>query len=267
MEISAYLDRIGHRGSPARGTGVLAALHRAHLEAVPFENLDIILGRFILLSSTALYEKIVRRRRGGFCFELNGLFGELLRVLGYPVTLLAARVFEGSVPGEDLAHALLLVEDGGRWIADVGFGDSFLAPLRLERGREETQQGSRYRLAGEGSAWVLERMRPGAAWEPQYAFALTPRRLSDFDAMCRHLSTSPESHFTQKSICSRATSEGRVTLSGNRLIVTAQGRREERVLLGDEELRSVLRSEFGITLGPEASLRRLLEPGPPARRD
>src|SRR5439155_2857102 len=129
--VTDYLARIG-----ARPDDDLATLVDRHYRTVPFESLSIHLGEPIDLRPEALFDKIVRRRRGGFCYELNGLFGWLLAELGFPVTILSARVFRAGQPGPDFEHVLLLVDAEERLIADVGFGDSFLEPLSLELGGE-----------------------------------------------------------------------------------------------------------------------------------
>ncbi|MBE7379973.1 MAG: arylamine N-acetyltransferase [Leptolyngbya sp. SIO1E4] len=247
MEVRAYLERIGYGESQAPTIETLRQLHRAHLLAVPFENLDIPLGSPIVLSLPALYDKIVCRGRGGFCYELNGLFGWLLEQLGFPVTLLSARVFNGRQPGPEFDHLLLLIETEAGWIADVGFGDSFLEPLGLTQA-ETMQQGRTYRLVGPDTAKVLQR-RSATEWEPQYVFSLTPRRLADFNTLCHHQQTASTSAFTQKAVCSRATQQGRITLSNNRLIVTTAGQREEHAIATEAEYQTLLRQHFGISLG------------------
>jgi N-hydroxyarylamine O-acetyltransferase len=249
VETDAYLARIGYDGPRDPTAETLRQLHRAHMLAVPFENLDIHLGRPIELSLPAFYDKIVRHRRGGFCYELNGLFAWLLERLGFKVVLHSARVYDGGRPGPEFDHLVLLIETGDRLIADVGFGDSFLDPLRLDSCAEVLQHGSAYRLQQRpDSDRVLER-RKESAWEPQYVFSLTPRTLAEFSAMCRFQQTSPESHFTRNVICSLATADGRVTLTNRRLIVTTGGRREERPVVNEEEYRRLLTSHFDIDLG------------------
>ena len=261
MEIDAYLKRIGYSGSLDPDIETLRQLHRAHLLAVPFENLDIPLGQPIVLSLPLFYDKIVRRRRGGFCYELNGLFAWLLEELGFVVTLLSARVFDGDQPGPEFDHLVLLIEMEVRLIADVGFGDSFLEPLRLGTREEQMQQDSAYRLTESGSSVVLQRRRPGFDWEPQYIFSMTPRRLEEFSEMCRHQQTSPDSIFTKKALCSLATLDGRVTLSNGHLITTARGRRDEREVTDQEEYRSLLETRFGIDLGEGVRIDTLMAPG------
>ena len=259
MDSGAYLDRIGYRGALEPTASVLTSLHRAHLLSIPFENLDIPLGREIELSLASFYDKIIRRRRGGFCYELDGLFGWLLGQLGFRVALLSGRVYTGDRPGPEFDHMVLLITMKERMIADVGFGDSFMDPIALGPG-EHVQGGVTYRLTGSATVRVLERRRQGGQWEPQYDFSLTPRRLEEYAPMCRHQQTSPDSVFTRKSVCSLATPDGRITLSNGRLIVTSGDQRQEGGIEGAEEYRALLRTRFGIELGSDADVSRLMDP-------
>jgi N-hydroxyarylamine O-acetyltransferase len=258
MDLEAYLQRIGYHGAREATVDTLVQLHRAHMVSVPFENLDIPLGRPIVLSLPALFEKVVRRRRGGFCYELNALFAWCLQALGFRVEMLSARVFNGEGFGPELDHMLLLVGGGERAIADVGFGDSFLEPIPLGQD-EQAQHGRSYRLVEQGEDWVLQQRIPGSDWLPQYAFSLLPRELEDFHSMCHYQQTSPASGFTRKSVCSLATRGGRVTLSNGRLIVTCEGHREERTIASAAEYLALLREHFGIDLGHEPDPERLMQ--------
>jgi N-hydroxyarylamine O-acetyltransferase len=279
MDVAAYLKRINYHGPLDPTAETLRALHLAHLLAVPFENLDIHLGRPIALDEARFFDKIVARRRGGFCYELNGLFGALLRELGFDVTLLSARVAAGDGNfGPEFDHLVLLVQLEARWLApqfstgisnetaglapqfsigisnetaglaDVGFGDSFREPLRLDEAGEQRQALGAYRLFRDGAAWTMREMDGGGRIVGGYRFTLQPRRLADFAGMCHYHQTSPESHFTRKRICSLATLEGRITLSDNQLIVTANGERREQELSGPDEYAAALREYFGIEL-------------------
>ena len=249
MDLTAYLNRIGYHGPLTPTAETLRALHRAHLLAVPFENLDIHLGRPIVMDEARFFDKIVRRRRGGFCYELNGLFAALLRELGFGVTLLSARVAAGDGGfGPEFDHLVLLVQLEERWLADVGFGESFRDPLRLDEAGEQRQEWGVYQMTHDGVEWrMLEKNGEGQMVDG-YQFTLQPRRLADFAEMCRYQQTSPESHFTQKRICSLAAPEGRVSLSDMRLIITANGERQERELSGSAEYAAKLREYFGIEL-------------------
>ena len=262
MDVQRYLDRIAYTGSTAPTADTLRALHYAHLVAVPFENLDIAAGRKIILDEDALIRKIVEHRRGGFCYELNGAFAALLRALGFQVTLLSARVGRsaGGVgrgkggEGPEFDHLALRVDLekpslAQSWLADVGFGESFLHPLFLEAGREQVDPVGTFRLTQIqiDDRLQFDKLETGGRWKRQYSFSLVPRKLEDFAGMCHYHQTSPESHFTQNTVCSRATPDGRITLSGMKWIVTRNGHREERELADEEERKTVLRQYFGIT--------------------
>ncbi len=249
MDTSAYLARIGYTGSTTPDEATLRALHRAHMLRVPFENLDIGRGMPIVLDPERLYDKIVTRRRGGFCYELNGLFAELLREVGYEVSLHSARVFSNGQPGPEFDHLVLRVRGGALaepFLADVGFGASHLEPLRLVPDRVQADPAGEYRLVRAGSDWQMHERDAAGAWQPQHAFTLAPRELADFAEMCRYHQTSPDSHFTQKRVCSRATPEGRISLSDKRLIVTRHGQREERTLDDEAAVIAALRDHFDI---------------------
>jgi N-hydroxyarylamine O-acetyltransferase len=263
MDIAAYLDRLRYTGPVAPRAMTLRALHRHHLLTVPFENLDIGLGREIILEPKCFVKKIVDSRRGGFCYELNGAFASLLTALGFDVKLLSVRVADRrGVPSREFDHLALYVEDRGArrkeaclrpelilpgWLVDVGFGDNFLEPLRFANGLEQPDAAGRFRLVHERERWRLERRDEPGEWRFQYDFLLKPRRLSDFAEMCRYHQTSRNSHFTRNLICSLATPNGRITLSGMRLITRSNGEREEQILT-DAELQGALRHHFGIVL-------------------
>lgn len=249
LDTSAYLARIGYSGPTAPTSETLRAMHHAHLLAVPFENLDIGLGRAILIDEAAIVRKIVEQRRGGFCYELNGAFAALLRALGFSVTLLSARVSRaGGGEGPEFDHLTLRVDLDEAWLADVGFGESFLEPLRMVPGIEQEDPAGKFRLQPLGERLQLEKLSPERIWKRQYSFAQQRRKLEDFAAMCAFHQTSPESHFTQNSICTRPTRDGRITLSGMKLIVTRNGRREETMLASEKERARVLQELFGIRL-------------------
>jgi N-hydroxyarylamine O-acetyltransferase len=217
---------------------------------VPFENLDIGLGRPIALNEGALYAKIVERRRGGFCYELNGLFAALLRALGFRVTLLSAGVMSrmhGDF-GPEFDHLALRVDLAEPWLADVGFGECFVHPLRLAGRGEQRDPGGIYRIA-ECGGWHLLESRDGEGnWKPEYRFTLTPRELSDFEEMCHYQQTSPDSGFTKHSTCSLPMLNGRVTISDDRLIVTTNGVREETELPDEAARVLVLREWFEVVV-------------------
>ena len=246
MNVTAYLERINYHGTTIPSAETLRGLQLAHLETVPFENLSIHAHEPIVLEDEALFTKIVERRRGGFCYECNGLFAALLRALGFDVKMLSAEVAnkQGGY-SQPFDHMTLMVSGAQRWLVDVGFGDSFLEPLLIDDRSE--QVGRSFRVVDEDGYSILMR-REANAWIPQYRFTLRPYEYEDFAEMCSYHQTSPESHFTQKRICSRATKSGRITLSEMRLIETSNDQRRERVLANQREYDAALHQHFGIVM-------------------
>ncbi|UIX34648.1 arylamine N-acetyltransferase family protein [Streptomyces sp. GQFP] len=266
-QADAYLRRLGAE-RPARPTlDVLRELQLRHLMAVSFENLSIHLGEAIVLEEDRLLEKVVGARRGGFCYELNGVFGALLTALGFDVTLLAARVYgDEERLGIPYDHLVLRVRtvDGGDWLVDVGFGAHSQYPLAMGERGEQEDPGGVFRIIGagagagaegEGDPGDLDVVRDGRR---QYRVELRPRVLGDFVAGAWWHSTSPESHFTQSLVCSRVTEDGgRITLSGRSLTVTSPGgeKKEVRELEADSEVLAVYRERFGVELSVVPSVR------------
>jgi N-hydroxyarylamine O-acetyltransferase len=248
MNVDAYLERIHYDGLRTPTAETLRRLHLAHLSAVPFENLSIHWGEPIVLDDGALFEKVVTRRRGGFCYELNGLFAALLRELGFEVSMLSAGVArpDGSFSPE-FDHMALRVDLDEPWLADVGFGDSFREPLRLDSREEQIEGRQAFRIdEGEDGRRILARRGEDGEWKPVYRLSLRPYVYADYAEMCRFHQTSPDSHFTRNQICSLATPDGRLTLSGRKLITTRNEKREEREMADDREYAEALRRHFGI---------------------
>ncbi|MFJ6939908.1 arylamine N-acetyltransferase [Streptomyces sp. NPDC101132] len=243
-QVDAYLQRIGLARPERADAAALAALQRAHLTAVPFENLSIHLDEPVVLEIQALFEKIVTGRRGGFCYELNGLFAALLEALGFRVSLLAGRVFEGERPGPPFDHMALRVDLDEPWLADVGFGRFSMLPLRLDRRGPQDDPAGAFAVAPYGDQ--LDVVQDGS---PQYRLDPRPYALADFVPTCWWQATSPGSHFRRAPMCSRLTPDGgRATLVGSRLIrTTPDGGRDERTLT-DAELLAAYTAEFGVEL-------------------
>jgi N-hydroxyarylamine O-acetyltransferase len=248
FDTQSYLRRISYDFRPEPNAETLRKIHLNHMLQVPFENLDIHLNRPIELNVNSFFRKIVQNNRGGFCYELNGLFAELLKALGYSVNRLSARVTraDGSF-GPDFDHMTLLVELEQRWIADVGFGDSFLEPLLLDTTEEQLQHGSRFRIIPSNGSYLYQSWEKDH-WMDQYVFELIPHTLSDYREMCTFHQTSPESPFTRKAVCSRATASGRITLTDSKLIRTSGAERTESDVKGKDQFNTLLKEHFGITI-------------------
>lgn len=224
------------------------------MQSVPFENLDIGRKRPIRLTEEGLWDKIVVQRRGGFCYELNGLFAKLLKQIGFDVTYLNGRVFnhrDGQL-GIDFDHLALLVGvpgQSGRWLADVGFGDSFTEPLRFEEDSEQVQGLRSYRLEQTPDGFITWQKNYDGSWERHYFFDLHPHQFpEEYEAGCLYHQTSPHSSFTRGSIISRATPTGRVSLEDGWLILTENGQRSTRPLENKAEYHKLLQEYFEITL-------------------
>ncbi|HUJ06471.1 MAG TPA: arylamine N-acetyltransferase [Streptosporangiaceae bacterium] len=251
--LEAYLERIGvspedfTRSGRALDAAALAALHRAHLMTVPFENLSIHLSEPISLDEPDLLAKVVSRRRGGFCYELNGCFALLLEALGAEVTRVAARVYGENGPGAPFAHmalAVRLADGSGPWLADVGFGSHTTYPLALRSRSLQQDPGGGYLLA-DADGGDLDVLRDG---QPQYRLELRGRALADFVPTCWYQQTSPRSHFTRGTICSMLAADGRISISDRTLIRTTAGVRTEEPLVGDAALLAAYLDNFGIAL-------------------
>lgn len=256
-DLDAYLARIGYAGALAPTPETLAALQRAQMRTVPFEDLDVQLGRPISLAEDAIFGKLVREGRGGWCFEVNGLFSRALEALGFRITRLAARVWIGppGPPGPP-THQLTLVETGGRrWIADVGFGGyGPFDPLPLEAGREETQRGERFRIVEGPYGYMLQTEVGGEGWRDLYSFDLHPKLPVDYVPANHFLQHDPSSIFVHRVLCAVVTDEGRTILDHDALKFRRGSETRERPV-PREELAAALREHFGLELAPDARLR------------
>ena len=264
FDLPAYLARVGLEEPPAPTAEGLAQLQRAHRLAIPFENLDVILGRGVAIDSASVFAKLVTQRRGGYCFEQNRLFGDALDALGFVARPLLARVWlgtEGPPPGR--THTLSLVTiDGQDWIADAGFGGSYCPPMPLADGESaEAPDGAIHRLMRDPlHGWMLERKgdpattdgrAPGAAWQPQYSFGLDPVFATDL-AMSNHwTSTAPGTRFTSLRIVSIVLPHGFANLT-DRVYRRRNGDKEASGEIEDPRVyRMRLSLLFGIDLTAE----------------
>jgi len=255
MNVVAYLEHIHYTHPVKPDVDTLRGLQLAHMRTVPFENLDIGLKRPIQLTENTLWEKIILHKRGGFCYELNGLFAWLLKQIGFDVTYLNARVFNhtGNL-GIGFDHLALLVKipnQSTRWLADVGFGDSFNEPLSFEERGEQIQGLRAYKLeqTPDPDGYITWQKNYDATWERQYFFDLQPRNFpADYESACLYHQTSPNSSFTRRSIISRATSDGRVSLEDRWLILTKHGQRTEQPVTSEEEYQMLLKEHFRVVL-------------------
>lgn len=251
MNVQKYLERIEYRGDTRPNAENLSALQEAHLYAVPYENMDILWNRPIVLEKEALYAKVVTRRRGGYCFELNELFGHLLRELGYGVTDLFGRFLKGESEIPMRRHHVLLVDLPGcdtRCICDVGVGSgSPTRPVKLIEGEVQRQEDGVYRFQKDDFlGWILEEEKRGE-WGPIYSFTEEKQIPVDFAAASFYCEKSPDSIFNKEEMISlRRPGGGRITLDGSAFRVFSADGVVEQIVEDEEEKTRRIADWFGI---------------------
>jgi len=262
FDIAAYINRVGLAEIPAPNENGLRTLHTAQFFNIPFENFDIQLGRGINLNPTHLVAKLVDGRRGGYCFELNGLMLMVLRSLGFTARPLLARVHLGEQPS-GRTHQLTLVELGDRfWIIDVGFGAGGLrCPLPLDTDRTETGPGWAFRLRDQDPWGIMMQSRENGVWKDSYSFDLSHVTTADIALGNHFTSTASTTHFVNNRIASLPLAEGRVSLMDHTLTRIAAGNKTTRRLPPGPEYLTELTKTFGIVLDAEYGDLRAL-PGP-----
>lgn len=258
LDLDRYLARVGYRGRPRADLETLRALTALHPAAIPFEAVDVFLGRPVDLDPQAIQAKLIDAGRGGYCFEQNGLLKGVLDALGFTVEGLIGRVVwmrPSDAPPLPLTHmALRVTIEGERWLADVGFGSCVPgAPLRLDcDGVAQPTRHEAFRLTSQGTWTVLEAQLPDG-WYPVYLLAPEPALDIDYVAANWYTSTHPESRFRQELRVALTTPQRRTTLLNNRLSVRhAQGGQERR-FLGESELADALMSTFGLRLDADSA--------------
>jgi N-hydroxyarylamine O-acetyltransferase len=249
-EIDGYCARIGYSGSREPTLAVLRAIVAGHTSAIPFENLDVLAKRPIRLDLPSLREKLVRHRRGGYCYEHNLLLLDVLLAFGFRAGGLAARVHRSRPPGviPPRSHMLLHVDLAeGSYIVDVGFGTALTAPLALEAGSEQTTPHEIFRLVPVDDEFDLQ-VRFGETWTDLYRLSLQEQMPVDYAATTWYTSTHPDSLFVRNLIAARPGPHLRHTLFNDKFTIRhSDGKAERRTLRGAKELGEVLALYFGIT--------------------
>jgi N-hydroxyarylamine O-acetyltransferase len=251
FDIDAYLARVAYEGPREPTLETLTALHAAHVTAIAFENLDILLGRAISLELDALQAKLVAGRRGGYCFEQNTLFQAVLERLGFRVTPLTARVRAGQPGLRPRTHMLLRIELAeGAFHADVGFGgDGLVHPLPFAPGAEVVAAGIAHRHRREADEWVLTASAGAETWD-LYAFTLEPQHPVDYEMANHYTSTWPASRFVQTLTAQRSRPDRRAVLRNRELTIREHGSVRTEVVRDPEHLLEVLDREFGLSFPP-----------------
>ncbi|MBN1904198.1 MAG: arylamine N-acetyltransferase [Deltaproteobacteria bacterium] len=251
LVLEKYLERINYSGSTKATEETLRNLHICHTLNVPFENLDVFYSMPPLLDEFSLYNKIVLNRRGGYCFEMNGIFSIVLKKMGFRVTDLLARVTIDGLNYTARTHQVLLVETGNtRWLADVGFGnDGIIAPLLLDDEKGQKQFAHEYRVVKENrfNGFLLQK-RAGDIFNSMYAFTIERCYPDDFVMSNHFTATFPGSFFKMMRMCTMPTKDGRITLTDTHFKVVKNGDISEKGLKNGEEFQNFLKQHFSLDL-------------------
>lgn len=248
MNVKEYLKRIHFTGDIHPSPVVLKELQKHHLLHIPFENLDIHYGVPIKLDTEQFYTKIITQKRGGFCYELNGLFHELLVRNGFHSSLISGRVYNSKTNrfGEEFDHLALLVSFGEQeYLVDVGFGEFAFHPLLIETDIVQHDPRGHFILEKTGDEYTVSTVN-GDSRNIEYKFSKKPRSLHEFQGMCQYHQTSPDSHFTQKKLITRPTDTGRITLTAHTLILTENKLTRKIMKFSGEDYALHLAEWFGI---------------------
>ena len=252
LNLDSYLDRIGYQGSRAPDYDTLCAVQSHHARAIPYEAIDVFLGRPVDQDLTRIFEKLVVQKRGGWCYEMNGLLGWALTEMGFEVTRICGGVMRALRGDEAMGnHLVLRVDLDEPLIVDVGLGDGHLTPLRLQEG--EQKQGHR--------VFTLERLEDDmwrcqnheGAMPPNYDFSVGPADEALFARVGQDLQDDPDSMFRQNLVCQMMTEETTKVLLGRVYVETHTGQ-EKRLLQSEDELLGVLETAFGLRVSDPTGL-------------
>lgn len=254
MQLSTYLNRLLFTEEALPDIQTLFKLQRLHLMALPFENIDIQLNIPISLQQETIYRKVVENNRGGYCYELNTVFCELLKIVGFKAHLISGRITKGKNTGPEYDHIAVLVwVDNEYWLADVGYGDFSLIPLAIHNSAPQWDGRNHYRIRKENdSLFAVEKLKRDDKFHSEYLFTITPRSIEEFAAINYQKQTADDSHFTRNLICSLPTENGRITIINQRLIITSENKKEE-IPIAKEALPQTLSQYFRINLPDEVS--------------
>lgn len=255
MSIQDYLERIKYYGPITTTISCLKELHRCHVISIPFEALDIHLGRSIVLDLECIFEKVISHRRGGYCYELNYLFNWMLQELGFRSNLISARIYDGGQLGPDYDHMAILVELDGSWLVDVGYGDLFIEPLELNLNSITQDQCKDYRIIKKSdcSFELQESFHNRNDFLSRYLFELRSCPISAFEEQNKYKQSNPDSYFVKNLICTLPDANHRYTIF-NKTYKIRSGNNQESVtteLNSPEQLKQILYSRFHIKLSDD----------------
>lgn len=247
--VGRYLLRINFRKPLKANVSTLKSLHSQHLLHVPFENLDVHFRRPFDLAPAKVYDKIVNRGRGGFCYEVNSLFNDLLRSAGFKTKIISGRVItDAGQQGPEYDHMAIIVSlDNKEFIADVGFGDLFVEPIEVRSGVQFDGRNY-FKIETEGDEHAIYMSPDNIHFHKKYTFTLAETPVNFFEAPCHEKQVSPDSHFVKNTICTQLTEKGRITVYNEKFTETIGDQKTQTTISGDHELKSILRTRFAITI-------------------
>ncbi|MEP0985844.1 arylamine N-acetyltransferase [Ekhidna sp.] len=250
IDVRAYLERI-HLDQEGPSFKYLKKLQKAHLQKIPFENLDIHYNTKIILDYQKVFYKVVIKKRGGFCYELNGLFYHLLYHLGFECFLISCKVWnkEKGEFGKPFDHmAIVVVIDEEKWLVDVGFGEGLISPLKIVVGISQMDYTKYWKIETDPDEnLILKESTDSVHYWSKLLFTLEERQLIQFIEMCDFHQSSPDSPFTQKKLITKLTDSGRVTLTDRVLKINEMGITEETPILHEDDFLSKLEHHFDIS--------------------
>lgn len=252
-QVSAVLKRLEYSEAIIADLATLKKLHAASVAKIPFETLDVFIGKKFFLTLSDLYDKIVVRKRGGGCYELNGLFYHLLRALGFDVSICNAHLYDAKQALIlDSQHMVLIVKLNGFWLVDVGYGNGFAEPLFLDRPEMQKQGDRVFRCLDENSRYIVQEKEHGS-WISWYALTKAAKTIEDFEERNWFHQTNRESVFFGKRICMLAKGDETIELLGNVLVrKTSSG--IKRTIIEEKDISQILQTEFGIQIGESSTL-------------
>ena len=255
VDLGAYFDRINYHGPAEPTLAVLRRLHQLHPAAIAFEAIDVLLDRGIDISPAAVNAKLIGRRRGGYCYEQNGLFAAVLKAIGFDVETLSAHVRWMSAPGTPpppLTHRVLRITiDGTPWLADVGFGSAVpTAPLRMDTLDPQPTDHETFRVVPIGPQHLLQALVEDE-WQPVYSIAAEPWLDGQYEMANWYTSTHPISHFRHRLIVTRTTPEARHILADGRLTIRKSDGSAEKRYLDADQIMEALERIFLLPVEPE----------------
>lgn len=250
FKLEDYFKRIRYSGGTQVSAATLKQLHLGHVMSIPFENLDVYARKPISLERDDLFRKIVINHRGGYCFEMNGLFAAVLTEMGFLVSSHLARVYQGSFDHSGKTHRVLMVKaDDQAWLCDVGFGgNGLVAPLLFEEGLEQEHLGRCHRVMADPDYGYRVEFKTAAGFEPIYAFTREACCPADYLIANHYTATYPESFFRQAMMCALVTETGKITYFDGHLKIIDGETLTETTITGDGAIKDTLKSYFGLEL-------------------